>query len=77
MTNSFIPVAMQQNTDPVIIQIENEDDVLSQVPEVTHNDEGISTMNNLEIPSTKEITDPSKFEIEPSFMDACGSDLEP
>ena len=39
--------------------------------------EPIPIVKNLEKLFAKNITDPSKFEIAPSFMDACGSGPKP
>ena len=75
-TPSFsIPVNIQQNTQPIVVQID--DDVLSLIPETTHMNKPITIVENLEKSLAKKITDPSKCEIAPSCMDACGSGLEP
>ena len=53
-----------------MIQVESEDDVFSSIHEMVHIDEQTSTVNDLVRPLAKEITDPDKFEIESSFIDA-------
>ena len=70
-TLSSIPITIQQNTQPIVIQLE--DDVLSSIPEATHINEPIPVVENIEKPLAKKITDSSEFEIALSFMDACGS----
>ena len=75
MTTASIPITIQQNTQPIVVQLE--DDVLSFIAKTTHMNEPIPIVDNLEKSLAKNITDPSRFEISPSFMDACGSSLEP
>ena len=50
---------------------------MSLIPEATHINEPIPVLENLEKLLVKKITDPSEFEIAPSFMDAYGSGPEP
>ena len=75
MTIASIPVTIQQNTQPIVVQLE--DDVSSLIPETTHMDESIPIKENHEKSLAKSIAEPSKFEAAPSCMDACGSGLEP
>ena len=75
MTAASIPVTIQQNTQPIVVQLE--DDVLSLIPETTHMNKPITIVENIENSLAKNITDPSKCEIAPSCMDACGSGPEP
>ena len=70
-----IPVNIQQNTEAIFVQLE--DDVLSLIAETMHMNKPITIVENLEKPLAKNITDPSKCEIAPSCMDACGSIHEP
>ena len=70
-----IPVNIQQNTQPIVVQLE--DDVLSLIPETTHMNKPITIVENIEKLFSKNITNPSKCEIAPSCMDACGSGPEP
>ena len=70
-----IPVNIQQNTQPIVVQLEY--DVLSLIPETMHMNKPITIVENLENSLAKNITDPSKCEIAPSCMDACGSCPEP
>ena len=41
-----IPINIQQNTQPIIVQLE--DDVLSLIPETTHMNKSITIVDNLE-----------------------------
>ena len=72
---SSTPVTIQQSTQPIVVQLE--DDVLSSIPAAMHISEPIPIVENLEKSLAKKITDLSEFEIAPSFMDACGSGPEP
>ena len=74
-TTASVPVTIQQNAHPVVVQLEN--DVSSLIPETTHMDESIPIKENHEKSLAKRITEPSKFEVAPSCMDACGSGPEP
>ena len=75
MTTASIPVTIQQNTQPIVVQLE--DDFSYLILETMHMNEPIPIVENLEKSLAKNITDPSKFEIAPSFMDACGSGPKP
>ena len=70
MTTISIPVTTQQSAKPFVIQVESEDDVFSSIHETVHIDEQTSTVNDLVMPCAKEITNPNKFDIGPSFIDA-------
>ena len=74
-TTASVPIAIQQNAQLVIVQLE--DNVSSLIPETTHMNKPITIVENLEKSLAKNITDPSKFEIAPSCMDSCGSGPEP
>ena len=74
-TIASILVTIQQNTQPIVVQLE--DDVSSLIPETMHMNEPIPIVENLEKSLAKKIIDPSRFEMAPSFMDACGSGPEP
>ena len=53
MTSISMPVTVQQNTEPVVIQLESEDDVFSSIQKTVHIYEQNSTMNDLVTPSAK------------------------
>ena len=54
-----IPINIQQNTQPIIVQLE--DDVSSLIPKTTHMNKPITIMENIDKSLAKNITDPSKF----------------
>ena len=74
-TTASVPVTVQQNAQPVVVQLE--DDVSYLIPKTMHMDEPIPIEENREKSLAKGITEPSKFEAAPSCMDTCGFGPEP